>query len=498
MTLPVRQASAFSDSIEEVALATIQVDRPDRQRTNIIVSDLVESISKIGLMNPILVERGNSRLVAGERRLTAVRELGWATVPVRWVEPGLSPLALQLIELEENVKRQDLTWQDQTRAYCRIHALHRQADPDWTMTETAESVSVHKGTISVFLAVGQMLETDTVIWECSSAREAYNIILRRENRARGNAMEALLQFGVDVAEAEQEEWVPASPAGPDIDGLDDPVDEVEAAAADPAGGATSFPLSALAGQIRIAEGPPPVAVLDEVADSDILVATSFLDWAPVYTGKRFNFIHCDFPYGVNLFGGDLAGGNRAEQEYLDSEDTFFTLLDCFCTNLDRFCATSAHVMFWYSAKHERKMREIFAARTPSIVWSPYPLVWFKSDNKGIAGDHRRHPRHVHETCLFGYRQDRNLVRIMADTYAAPTARTHHVSAKPVPMLKHFFTMIVDEHTSILDPTCGSATSLQAAEALGAKRVLGLEIDLDIGAAAQVELDRARRLLAVGL
>jgi predicted RNA methylase len=37
-------------------------------------------------------------------------------------------------------------------------------------------------------------------------------------------------------------------------------------------------------------------------------------------------------------------------------------------------------------------------------------------------------------------------------------------------------MLVDEHTSLLDPTCGSANALVAAELGGASSVLGLEVD----------------------
>jgi DNA modification methylase len=51
-----------------------------------------------------------------------------------------------------------------------------------------------------------------------------------------------------------------------------------------------------------------------------------------------------------------------------------------------------------------------------------------------------------------------------------------MSIKPEPVLREFFRMFVDEFTTMLDPTCGSGTALRAAEGLGAKRVLGIEID----------------------
>jgi len=37
-------------------------------------------------------------------------------------------------------------------------------------------------------------------------------------------------------------------------------------------------------------------------------------------------------------------------------------------------------------------------------------------------------------------------------------------------------MLVDGHTSMLDPTAGSGSALRAAKRLGAARIVGLEID----------------------
>jgi predicted RNA methylase len=74
------------------------------------------------------------------------------------------------------------------------------------------------------------------------------------------------------------------------------------------------------------------------------------------------------------------------------------------------------------------------------------------------------------------RGKRQIVRIVGDAYSAPRDARLHVSAKPIPVLKHFMTMLVDENTTLFDPTCGSGNALVAAEDLGASSVLGLEID----------------------
>jgi len=68
-----------------------------------------------------------------------------------------------------------------------------------------------------------------------------------------------------------------------------------------------------------------------------------------------------------------------------------------------------------------------------------------------------------------------------------------MSAKPEPVLRHFFRMFCDSTTLMLDPTCGSGTSLRAAESIGVGHVLGLEIDPEFAKKAELSLESARRL-----
>jgi N6-adenosine-specific RNA methylase IME4/ParB-like chromosome segregation protein Spo0J len=49
------------------------------------ISSLAASIKELGLLHPIVV-RPDGRLIAGERRLTACRRLGWKTIPVTFVD----------------------------------------------------------------------------------------------------------------------------------------------------------------------------------------------------------------------------------------------------------------------------------------------------------------------------------------------------------------------------------------------------------------------------
>lgn len=51
-----------------------------------------------------------------------------------------------------------------------------------------------------------------------------------------------------------------------------------------------------------------------------------------------------------------------------------------------------------------------------------------------------------------------------------------MSEKPQAVLRHFFRMLVDNHSSVLDPTAGSGSAIRAAVATGANRYLGIELN----------------------
>ena len=68
---------------------------------------LERSISRIGLLNPIIINQ-KKKLLAGERRLRACQNLGWEEIEVHIVNTT-DDLSLLEIEAEENFIRKDFT-----------------------------------------------------------------------------------------------------------------------------------------------------------------------------------------------------------------------------------------------------------------------------------------------------------------------------------------------------------------------------------------------------
>lgn len=81
----------------------IRIGKRHRQHVGDVRS-LAASIGKLGLLHPVVVD-GKNRLVAGARRLVAVKSLGWKDVPVRVVRTLTDAASALRAERDENTER---------------------------------------------------------------------------------------------------------------------------------------------------------------------------------------------------------------------------------------------------------------------------------------------------------------------------------------------------------------------------------------------------------
>lgn len=97
----------------------------ERDRTDLgDLDDLAASIAEVGLLHPVVITEARE-LVAGGRRLAAVRKLGWTEVPVTVVNWFTVEKALRA-EADENTCRKPLTPYEAARMReRRIEALNR-------------------------------------------------------------------------------------------------------------------------------------------------------------------------------------------------------------------------------------------------------------------------------------------------------------------------------------------------------------------------------------
>lgn len=104
-----------------------QIEVGERRRADFgDVGALAKGIKRVGLLEAIIVDRNGKkdcfRLIAGERRLRAVRMLKWKTIPASLLE-HLTDEELRDIELEENQNRKSLTEQEERKTFASSKKL---------------------------------------------------------------------------------------------------------------------------------------------------------------------------------------------------------------------------------------------------------------------------------------------------------------------------------------------------------------------------------------
>lgn len=418
----------------------------NRHRAVDDLTALKASIKSIGLLNPIIITRDHT-LVAGAHRLQAYQELELPEISIHYLNE-LDSIELKLVELEENIKRSDLSWEEYARAVLLLHELKENVEDEWTTQDTADMIGLSRGHISMNIQVARaLLRDDKRVKSAMGLRPAFNIISREQDRAIETELGQLGDIPIDIIM-------------PPLEGSEPAADAV--------------PAKSKTKTVRAAK-------LD-------ITQESFLTWAPNYTGRRFNIIHCDFPYGIGM-DKSHQGKSAKWGGYEDSPELYWELCNCLISNRAKILFPSTHILFWFSMKYYQETLDLFQKAHFRV--QPFPLIWHKTDNKGIIPDVTRGPRRVYETAFLMSMGDRKVIKCPSNLYGAPTNKTRHQSEKPIPMLKHFFEMIVDDLSEVFDPTCGSANALVAAEALGAKRVVGMDIDPDVVENAQANLTTFR-------
>ncbi len=114
-TYPVsKEQSPVRETI--AAFPLVKITTRDRIRKDLgDITSLAESIDKTTLLHPLVVDP-DFRLIAGERRLAALRRLGWDRAPVIVTDELDTALGRILAERDENTERKALTPEEVVRA----------------------------------------------------------------------------------------------------------------------------------------------------------------------------------------------------------------------------------------------------------------------------------------------------------------------------------------------------------------------------------------------
>jgi ParB-like chromosome segregation protein Spo0J len=379
-----------------------------------------DTIKLRGPIQPIVVTR-DLELVVGLHRLTAHRELAktdsyFKQIPAQFSD-ALNEDELRAIQIEENLKRIGLDWQEETTGIAELVEINRRLY-GWTQTQTAEDRDYDKSTVSNKLKVAAEIKAgNPEVLAAGSFREAERIIARQEQTKEAHATDLLRDLLAD----------------------------------------------------------DPAQILTE----------DFCEWAPAYRGRRFDVLHVDFPWGAGAhkFG---QGSGLVHGTYADSPDETARLNRALFDYLDRILADQGHLIYWFWMPDYHEVRTMLEQR---FRVDPIPLIWAKT-NGGIPRDPKYDAHNVQEAAFLCGRGGRILQKASFNVFHHQVVSDGiHQNEKPVAVLKHFLGMVVREGDTVLDPTCGSGSSIRAAWELKAYRALGVEINPDFASRARLKLDK---------
>jgi ParB family chromosome partitioning protein len=194
-------ATPSSSDLQRIPTTRIRANpfQPRREFDPAALAELEASIRSSGLLQPITVRRKGDgfELIAGERRLRAVRNLDWKDVPA--VVRDFDDQTLLVLALVENLQRSDLNAIEEARGYQRLLG-----EFSLTHQEIAEAVGKDRSTITNLLRVLTLPESVQKLVESGKLSTGHARALAGLNADEAVSIaEEIVVAGLSVRQTEQ-------------------------------------------------------------------------------------------------------------------------------------------------------------------------------------------------------------------------------------------------------------------------------------------------------
>jgi ParB family chromosome partitioning protein len=188
---------------ETYELPTARISpNPNQPRTTIVqeaIDELADSISKVGLLQPIVVRPYGEgyQIIAGERRWRAAKAAGLERVPV--VVKGVDDVEALELALIENLLREDLNAMEEARGYRRLISEH-----NMTQAELASKVSKSRPAIANAIRLLDLPDDvqELISRDQLSAGHARAVLSVPDDDRRLKLAQKIVDDGLSVREAE--------------------------------------------------------------------------------------------------------------------------------------------------------------------------------------------------------------------------------------------------------------------------------------------------------
>lgn len=394
---------------------------PERQRRNFDLGELLklgDSIASHSLMHAIVL-RENNVLVAGERRLRTIKEMAELGVTYKYdgkevplgfipyVELGeLSAIAAEEAELEENVQRAGLTWQERAAAVARLMALRvTQAKQANVSPPSVAELSIevrgsaegenHQATKEELILARHL--ANPLIAGATTAKEAFKI-LRREEAATKQR-----ELGASVGRTYS-------------------------------------------------------------SNVHTLVHGDSFTWMRQCPPGLFDCILTDPPYGMGADEfGDSGGMAAGAHGYKDDEQNAVRCYESLATEGFRITKPQAHLYAFCDIDLFPRLKLIMFLAGWTVFRTP--LIWYKRHGSRAPWPEQG-PQRKFETILYAVKGKRPTLHLAGDVLDFPAdTNLGHGAQKPVALLQELLRRSCLPGNTVLDPFAGTGSVLPAAHAL---------------------------------
>jgi len=394
-------------------------NRQRRDFDETALKELANSIEQKGLMHPIVLRNDGKTLIAGERRLRAVKLLTEEQRPfpcndslIAGMIPytslaSLNELEVEEAELEENIIRTDLTWQEQSHATARLHQLRQEqkgkseetGKENWTLGDTIteilgkEASGRNYQTLNQDLMLHEHLD-DEEIAKAKTKKEALKILEKKK-----------------VKEHRE----------------------------------------------KLAEAFDLTKTHHEIIQGD------FFEEVVKLPDATYSVIITDPPYGIDA--DDFGSQADNAHEYNDSEEYGLECYRVLAREGFRITTDEAHCYAFCDIRLFFKIAEMFS----SFGWEvfPTPLIWAKGNGMLPLPEHG--PRRTYEIILFANKGKRKVNSVQPDVISIPKIPAPDFGAqKPDELYRNLLLRSYLPGDKVLDCFAGAGAMVRAAKNLPVK------------------------------
>lgn len=436
------------------------------------IESMKDSLLRVGQIHPVLLRTLNSdevadgkthQLVAGERRTLGAIAAGWTEIGYTTRE-SLTEAELHELELEENIRRKDMSWQERAISIAKIHKLkmsQKWAQGEaWGLRETGEMLGMGKSNVNVMVLMAKELESNpnSECWKAEQFSDAWRILMSRLLKPAEDALQKLTpppSVGISVVEQNVLQLVDS------VDNENDLSAEKERYYSNPHNPPNSFE-AYWKEKVQHAETIRNTVYLsNQFFNIDCL---SFMADNP----NRFDHIVTDPPYGIDM---DMLEQQNTGMVNIDSVraehdvESNLKLLIKFLPLAHYTLKDKGFLCLWCDTVYFEALRQL--CEKVNFAVQRWPFIWVKSDfHSNQAAQYNM--TKCTEIALIARKKGTLLTRndipnyVLSPSSDEITKKLLHPFAKPFAAWRHLIEAVSLPGQTVYDPFLGEGSGVLAA------------------------------------